>query len=137
MNTHDSDPMRLALELAGRAVGVCEPNPRVGCVLVDATGQEIGRGHTQQAGGPHAEIMALRDAQSRGLASAGATAYVTLEPCSHHGRTGPCCDALVAAGVGRVVASVADPNPQVRGAGFARLRAAGVDVEIGPGAEQS
>ncbi len=81
--------------------------------------------------------MALRDAQSRGYSVAGATAYVTLEPCSHHGRTGPCCDALIAAGIKKVVASIADPNPLVSGQGFARLRAAGVEVEIGPGAAES
>jgi len=129
--------MRQALDLAALAVGVCEPNPRVGCVLVAAGGQEIGRGHTQQAGGPHAEIVALRDAQARGNDTAGATAYVTLEPCAHQGRTGPCCDALIAAGVRRVVASLADPNPLVGGQGFARLRAAGIEVEIGPAAAES
>jgi diaminohydroxyphosphoribosylaminopyrimidine deaminase / 5-amino-6-(5-phosphoribosylamino)uracil reductase len=81
--------------------------------------------------------MALRDAEERELSTRGATAYVTLEPCSHHGRTGPCCDALIAAGVRKVVASIADPNPMVAGQGFARLRAAGIDVEVGPGAETS
>jgi len=129
--------MRQALDLAALAVGVCEPNPRVGCVLVAADGQEIGRGHTQEAGGPHAEIAALRDAQTRGNSTSGSTAYVTLEPCAHQGRTGPCCDALVAAGVRRVVASLADPNPLVGGQGFARLRAAGIEVEVGPGAAES
>lgn len=119
-----------ALDLAAQALLITSPNPRVGCVLVDTQGQIIGQGHTQQAGGPHAEVMALRDAAARGHATAGATAYVTLEPCSHHGRTGPCCDALIAAGVRRVVAAVADPNPMVAGNGFARLRAAGVQVEV-------
>ena len=113
------------------------PNPAVGCLLVDAKGLEIGSGSTQAVGGPHAEIMALRDAAARGNSVIGATAYVTLEPCSHHGRTGPCCDALIAAGIKRVVASIADPNPLVSGQGFARLRAAGVEVEIGPGSEES
>jgi diaminohydroxyphosphoribosylaminopyrimidine deaminase/5-amino-6-(5-phosphoribosylamino)uracil reductase len=113
------------------------PNPRVGCILTDAAGQVIGQGHTQQAGGPHAEIMALRDAAAHGLSAAGATAYVTLEPCSHHGRTGPCCDALIAAGIKKVVASIADPNPLVSGQGFARIRAAGIEVEVGPGAAES
>jgi diaminohydroxyphosphoribosylaminopyrimidine deaminase/5-amino-6-(5-phosphoribosylamino)uracil reductase len=127
----------LALRLAQQAIGTSEPNPRVGCVLTDAGGREIGAGHTQQAGGPHAEIMALRDAQARGHDVRGATAYVTLEPCAHHGRTGPCCDALVAAGIARVVASLTDPNPLVSGQGFARLRAAGIAVEVGPGAEES
>ena len=136
MNEDDSR-MALAQQLAARAVGVAEPNPRVGCVLFADDGREIGRGSTQAVGGPHAEVMALRDAAARGHATHGATAYVTLEPCSHHGRTGPCCDALVAAGVRRVVASVADPNPVVAGQGFARLRAAGVEVSTGPGATET
>jgi len=130
-------PIETALLLAAKSIGLSEPNPRVGCVIVDAQGQVIGQGHTQQAGGPHAEVVALRDAQARGHALAGATAYVTLEPCSHHGRTGPCCDALIAAGIAKVVASVGDPNPLVAGQGFARLRAAGIEVEVGPGAEAS
>jgi diaminohydroxyphosphoribosylaminopyrimidine deaminase/5-amino-6-(5-phosphoribosylamino)uracil reductase len=130
--------MQEALALAARAVGVSEPNPRVGCVIVTADGaRELGRGHTQAAGQAHAEIMALRDAGARGADVRGATAFVTLEPCAHHGRTGPCCDALAAAGIGRVVASVTDPNPLVAGQGFARLRAAGVAVETGPGANES
>ena len=97
----------------------------------------MGQGHTQQAGGPHAEIMALRDAATRGNSVKGATAYVTLEPCSHQGRTGPCCDALIAAGIKKVVVSIQDPNPLVSGQGIARLRAAGIEVEIGPGAAES
>ena len=133
----DSAWMRLALDEAAQAVGLAEPNPRVGCVLVSAQGQLLGRGHTQPVGGPHAEVMALRDMQSRGSAAAGATAYVTLEPCSHFGRTGPCCEALISCGIGRVVASIADPNPLVSGQGFARLSSAGVKVDIGPGAEES
>lgn len=131
------DPMQQALALAARALCVSNPNPRVGCVITDATGHVLGQGHTQQAGGPHAEVMALRDAQARGHAVTGATAWVTLEPCSHQGRTGPCCDALVAAGIGKVVAALADPNPLVAGQGFARLRAAGVEVDVGPGAQDS
>ena len=114
-----------------------QPNPRVGCVITDPSGQTIGQGHTQEAGGAHAEVMALRDAAARGNSVAGATAYVTLEPCSHHGRTGPCCDALIAAGIKKVVASLADPNPLVAGQGFERLRAAGVEVIVGPGAAAS
>ena len=97
----------------------------------------MGYGFTQRAGSPHAEIMALRDAVARGNSVIGATAYVTLEPCSHQGRTGPCCDALIAAGIKKVVASIADPNPLVSGQGFARLRAAGIEVEVGPGAMES
>lgn len=127
--------MAQAQDLATRSIGLSEPNPRVGCVLVGADGRQIGAGFTQQAGGPHAEVMALRDAQASGHATQGATAYVTLEPCSHHGRTGPCCDALVEAGVAHVVAAVQDPNPLVGGSGFTRLRAAGVAVTVGPGAD--
>lgn len=127
----------LASAAAVMALLGSDPNPRVGCVLVDASGRLLGQGHTQQAGGPHAEIMALRDAERQGNPVTGATAYVTLEPCSHYGRTGPCCDALVAAGIKKVVASIADPNPLVSGRGFEILRAAGVEVEVGPGAEAS
>jgi diaminohydroxyphosphoribosylaminopyrimidine deaminase/5-amino-6-(5-phosphoribosylamino)uracil reductase len=133
----DTQHIATALRLATSALLLTDPNPRVGCVLCDADGRVLGQGHTQKAGGPHAEVMALRDAAAQGHSVAGATAYVTLEPCSHHGRTGPCCDALVAAGVRRVVASLADPNPLVAGQGFERLRAAGVEVEVGPGAAES
>lgn len=126
-----------ALIGASQAINTSCPNPRVGCIIIDAEGRRLGQGHTQRAGGPHAEIMALRDAQARGHSVQGATAYVTLEPCSHHGRTGPCCDALIAAGIRKVVASIADPNPLVSGQGFERLRAAGVEVEVGLGAEES
>ena len=120
--------MREALALAHQAIGLTDPNPRVGCVLATDDGRVIGRGHTQQAGGPHAEVMALRDAQTRGESVQGATAVVTLEPCAHHGRTPPCCDALIAAGIGRVVMAMRDPFPQVAGQGVARLRAAGIEV---------
>jgi diaminohydroxyphosphoribosylaminopyrimidine deaminase/5-amino-6-(5-phosphoribosylamino)uracil reductase len=126
-----------AAELAQSALYLAPPNPRVGCVIVSAAGEVLGAGHTQRTGGPHAEIMALRDAQARGHDVRGATAYVTLEPCSHHGRTGPCCDALIDAGIRMVVASLTDPNPKVAGQGFARLRTAGVEVAIGPGAAES
>ena len=125
------------LKLAAYAKSACQPNPAVGAVLVDDQENILGQGHTQQAGGPHAEIMALRDAAARGNDIKGCTAYVTLEPCCHHGRTGPCCDALIAAGVKKVVASIADPNPLIAGQGFARLRAAGMEVEVGPGAAES
>lgn len=123
--------------LALTAQRAVSPNPAVGCVIAAADGTLLGQGHTQPVGGPHAEIMALRDAAARGHSVAGATAYVTLEPCSHHGRTGPCCDALIAAAIGKVVASIADPNPLVAGQGFARLRAAGIEVEVGPGADEA
>ncbi len=126
------DDMGRGLVLAQQALRLSNPNPRVGCVITSADGRVIGQGHTQQAGGPHAEVMALRDAQTQGESVAGATAYVTLEPCSHHGRTPPCCDALVAAGVARVVVATVDPNPLVAGRGIERLRAAGIEVEILP-----
>jgi diaminohydroxyphosphoribosylaminopyrimidine deaminase / 5-amino-6-(5-phosphoribosylamino)uracil reductase len=128
----DLEHMHAALALAEQAIGLSDPNPRVGCVITRADGQVIGRGHTQQAGGPHAEVMALRDAQQHGHATAGATAYVSLEPCAHHGRTPPCCDALIAAGIRRVVMACADPNPLVAGQGAARMAAAGIQVESGP-----
>jgi diaminohydroxyphosphoribosylaminopyrimidine deaminase / 5-amino-6-(5-phosphoribosylamino)uracil reductase len=124
-----SDPMQHALGLAENAIGLSEPNPRVGCVLVAADGQWIGEGHTQAAGSAHAEVMALRDAAARGHDTRGATAYVTLEPCSHHGRTPPCCDALIAACLRHVVVAVGDPNPAVDGQGVTRLRAAGITVD--------
>ena len=126
-----------ALKLVSGHLGYSHPNPTVGCILVGALGNTLGQGHTQAAGGPHAEVMALRDAAAQGNSVAGATAYVTLEPCCHHGRTGPCCNALIAAGIKKVVASIADPNPLVSGQGFARLRAAGIEVEVGPGAAES
>jgi len=128
--------MRQALAEATQALALTEPNPRVGCVISREDGaggiRIIGRGHTQQAGGPHAEVMALRNAAQRGEAVAGATVHVTLEPCAHHGRTPPCCDALIAAGVGRVVYAVEDPFPQVAGRGAQRLREAGIAVVHGP-----
>ena len=110
-------PMQEALQLAALAIGLCEPNPRVGCVIVGADDRVLGRGHTQQAGDAHAEVMALRDAAARGENVEGATAYVTLEPCAHHGRTPPCSEALVAARLGRVVMAIEDPDPLVAGAG--------------------
>lgn len=129
--------MNAALAQAATSMYITSPNPRVGCVLVNAANQPISTGATQAAGHAHAEIQALRNAAAAGHDTRGATAYVTLEPCAHQGRTGPCCDALIAAGIARVVASIADPNPLVGGQGFARLRAAGVDVEVGPGAAES
>lgn len=129
--------MQQAGELARQALTLSNPNPRVGCTIYSPQGELLGQGHTQRAGGPHAEIVALSDAAARGHEVRGATAYVTLEPCSHHGRTGPCCDALIAAGISKVVASLADPNPLVSGQGFQRLRAAGVEVEVGPGADEA
>jgi diaminohydroxyphosphoribosylaminopyrimidine deaminase/5-amino-6-(5-phosphoribosylamino)uracil reductase len=119
------------LDLASLGMGLTEPNPRVGCILVAPDGQSVlGEGHTQQAGGPHAEVMALRAAESAGCDVRGATAWVTLEPCAHHGRTPPCCDALVRAGIGRVVVALRDPFNQVDGRGIQRLREAGIEVQV-------
>ncbi|RTR07182.1 bifunctional diaminohydroxyphosphoribosylaminopyrimidine deaminase/5-amino-6-(5-phosphoribosylamino)uracil reductase RibD [Halomonas nitroreducens] len=119
--------MARALVLARRGLYTTDPNPRVGCVLVK-DGQRVGEGWHVRAGEPHAEIHALHAA---GEAARGATAYVTLEPCSHQGRTGPCAAALVAAGVARVIVAMRDPNPLVAGRGIARLREAGIEVEVG------
>jgi len=130
VNAAAPTPMHRALDLARQALWLTSPNPRVGCVITAADGRVLGEGHTQRAGGPHAEIMALRAAAERGHDVRGATAWVTLEPCAHQGRTGPCCDALAAAGIGRVVAALTDPNPQVAGQGMARLQAAGTQVEF-------
>jgi diaminohydroxyphosphoribosylaminopyrimidine deaminase/5-amino-6-(5-phosphoribosylamino)uracil reductase len=127
---NDRDAMALALAWAARGMYITAPNPRVGCVIV-RDGVVIGAGHTQPAGQAHAEIQALRDAAARGNDVRGATAYVTLEPCSHHGRTPPCSEALIAAGLGRVVAAMGDPNPLVAGQGLAQLAAAGIDVTSG------
>jgi diaminohydroxyphosphoribosylaminopyrimidine deaminase/5-amino-6-(5-phosphoribosylamino)uracil reductase len=123
--------MSLALTWAEKAMNITTPNPRVGCVIVNPQGVLIGSGHTQAAGQAHAEIMALQDAEQQGHDLAGATAYVTLEPCSHQGHTGPCCDALIQVGLARVVVAVQDPNPQVSGNGIARLRQAGLQVDVG------
>ena len=130
LNAAPVSPMHRALELAQQALWLTSPNPRVGCVITAADGTVLGEGHTQRAGGPHAEIVALQEAARRGHDVRGATAWVTLEPCAHHGRTGPCCDALAAAGVGRVVAALTDPNPRVAGQGMARLQAAGAQVQL-------
>ena len=120
----------LALQLAQQSTGWSSPNPRVGCVIVSANGQVIGSGYTQRPGQPHAEIMALHDVANRGASPAGSTVYVTLEPCSHYGRTPPCCDALISAGVAKVVVALQDPNPLVSGKGMERLRTAGIEVEL-------
>lgn len=119
-----------SLVFAHRALNLCNPNPRVGCVIATCNGNASG--HTQQVGGPHAEMMALRDATEKGLTVKGCTAYVTLEPCSHYGRTPPCCDGLIAAGIGKVVVALLDPNPLVSGQGAGKLRNAGIEVELLP-----
>jgi len=129
----DARFMALALALGGRGLGRVWPNPAVGCVIV-GEGRIVGRGWTQPGGRPHAETVAL--GQAGGLAR-GATAYVTLEPCSHHGKTPPCADALVAAGVARVVTALTDPDPRVSGRGHAMLRAAGIAVTEGIGAAEA
>ena len=123
----DREFMRQALALAERGLYTTTPNPRVGCVVVK-DGALVASGWHEKAGMPHAEALALKAAGER---ARGATLYVNLEPCSHHGRTPPCADAIVAAGIGRVVAAMQDPNPKVAGAGFAKLRAAGIEVESG------
>lgn len=128
----DARWMRAALALARRGIGRTAPNPAVGCVLV-RDGRLLGRGWTKPGGRPHAERVALDQAAAQfgPDAARGATAYVTLEPCAHHGRTPPCADALVASGVARVVACLTDPDPRVQGRGFARLREAGIATECG------
>jgi diaminohydroxyphosphoribosylaminopyrimidine deaminase/5-amino-6-(5-phosphoribosylamino)uracil reductase len=133
LTDQDSIWMAQALHLAERGLYTTSPNPRVGCVLVQpdklaGSGKLLAEGWHERAGKAHAEVHALRAA---GAAAKGATAYVTLEPCSHHGRTPPCADALIAAGVARVVIAMQDPNPQVAGQGIARLQSAGIEVECG------
>jgi diaminohydroxyphosphoribosylaminopyrimidine deaminase / 5-amino-6-(5-phosphoribosylamino)uracil reductase len=129
LETRDDAYMREALVLALRGLGTTSPNPMVGAVVV-ADGRIVGRGYHPRPGEPHAEIFALREA---GMRARGATLYTTLEPCAHTGRTGPCTEAIVAAGIRRTVAAMIDPDPQVRGAGLARLRAAGVETTVGVG----
>lgn len=125
--------MRAALALARRSLGRTWPNPAVGCVIV-RDGRVIGRGRTRDGGRPHAEADALASARE---SVAGATVYVTLEPCAHYGKTPPCADALIAAGVTRVVSALEDPDPRVKGQGHSRLKAAGIAVEIGEGAAEA
>ncbi len=124
----DEQYMRKALELARAGVGLVSPNPAVGAVVVDASGREVGAGTHTYDGVKHAEVLALEQA---GSAARGGTLYLNLEPCSHQGRTGPCADAVIAAGISRVVCSMADPNPRVSGQGFAKLRASGIAVQVG------
>jgi diaminohydroxyphosphoribosylaminopyrimidine deaminase / 5-amino-6-(5-phosphoribosylamino)uracil reductase len=127
-SSNDEQLMRRALELARAGIGLTSPNPAVGAVVVDGSGREVGSGTHTYDGIKHAEVLALEKAGER---ARGATLYLNLEPCSHQGRTPPCADAVIAAGIGRVVCSMQDPNPQVAGQGFARLRAAGIKVEVG------
>ncbi len=125
--------MNAALNLGERSLGLAAPNPSVGAILVKG-GAVVGRGVTAPGGRPHAEPIAIAEAAE---AARGATLYVTLEPCSHHGKSPPCADAIVAAGIARVVSAMEDPNPEVAGQGHARLRAAGIAVTVGPGSEQA
>jgi len=134
INPADEARLQEALALAATAIGLSDPNPRVGCVIGRTDGTTLGRGATQTAGDAHAEVMALRDALQQGHDLRGATAWVTLEPCAHHGRTPPCCDALIGAGLARVVIAAIDPFASVNGAGVARLRAAGIQVDLASGA---
>lgn len=136
MTTADDEFMAQAITAASMARLRTPPNPWVGCVLV-RDGSVIGTGATQPPGGRHAEAEALADAANRGVDPSGATAYVTLEPCSHQGRTPPCADALIAAGVTRVVSALEDPDPNVAGQGHDRLRAAGVEVVVGIGQQEA
>jgi diaminohydroxyphosphoribosylaminopyrimidine deaminase / 5-amino-6-(5-phosphoribosylamino)uracil reductase len=130
MPDHDTDEpfLRRALDLARQGIGLTSPNPCVGAVIVDAKGAIVGSGSHTYDGMKHAEILALEQA---GEKARGATLYINLEPCSHQGRTGPCVDAVIAAGVSRVVASMQDPNPQVSGKGFTKLRSSGIEVSSG------
>jgi diaminohydroxyphosphoribosylaminopyrimidine deaminase / 5-amino-6-(5-phosphoribosylamino)uracil reductase len=129
---HDSHFFDLALTQAQKAQRISPPNPAVGCILISSTGKRIGQGHTQTVGNAHAEVMALRDAAATGESTIGATAYVTLEPCSHYGRTPPCCNALIEAKVAKVVIAALDPNPLVAGKGVELLQKAGIQVEVLP-----
>ena len=126
----DHQFMSEALAQAQQSLYLSNPNPRVGCVIVK-DGQVIGRGHTQKVGGPHAEVQALADVRAKGLSAQSSTVYVTLEPCSHTGRTPPCVDALIAAKPSMVVVAMSDPNPLVAGQGLERLKAAGLEVRCG------
>lgn len=130
MTSLDDARLDRAFVCAEQAVGVSDPNPRVGCVIGLEDGRVLGEGVTQAAGQAHAEVMALAAARGLGADVRGATAWVTLEPCSHHGRTPPCCDALIDAGVSRVVVACLDPNPAVNGHGVERLRQAGIEVVL-------
>src|SRR5690242_7797609 len=128
--SHETDELflRRALDLARKGIGLTAPNPCVGAILVDEQGAAVGSGFHTYEGVKHAEVLAIEQA---GEKARGSTLYINLEPCSHQGRTSPCADAVIAAGVRHVVASMPDPNPKVSGAGFSKLKAAGIDVSVG------
>jgi len=134
--SHETDGLflRRALDLARQGIGLTSPNPCVGAVLVDTQGTVVGSGFHTYDGVKHAEVLAIQQA---GEKARGSTLYINLEPCSHQGRTSPCADAVIAAGIRRVVASMADPNPKVSGAGFSKLRAAGIEVSVGTLSEEA
>lgn len=132
LDPNDLQQLNRALALAEQSIGLSDPNPRVGCVIADRQGVVVAEGFTQAAGQAHAEAQALQAARLAGHDLRGGTAWVTLEPCAHHGRTPPCCDALVEAGIARVVVALSDPFPAVNGAGMQRLRAAGITVDLLP-----
>lgn len=131
---NDEQRMSQAIQVAASARLHTSPNPWVGCVIVTVTG-DVYEGATEPPGGRHAEIVALHAAATAGVDVRGATLFTTLEPCSHHGRTGPCAEAIIAAGIGRVVSAIEDPDPQVAGRGHTMLRAAGIAVTVGPGSQ--
>src|SRR6266851_4358170 len=130
-SAQDEQYMRQALSMARQGTALASPNPRVGAVIVTPSGEVAGTGFHTYAGVKHAEVLAIEQALQAGERTRSATLYLNLEPCSHQGRTGPCADALIAAGIRRVVACMPDPNPQVGGKGFARLREAGITVASG------
>ena len=130
MTDQDQKQMQAALKLASRGIGSVEPNPAVGCIIVKGN-QVAGKGWHKKFGGPHAEINALEDCAELGVNPSGATMYVTLEPCCHHGQTPPCTDAIIEAGIAKVYIAVRDPSDHASGAGIDKLRAAGIDVQVG------
>jgi diaminohydroxyphosphoribosylaminopyrimidine deaminase / 5-amino-6-(5-phosphoribosylamino)uracil reductase len=136
MNAEDDKFMQSALKLAEKGIGSVEPNPAVGCVIVKA-GQVIGTGYHHKFGGPHAEINALDDCRKLGVKPEDSTMYVTLEPCCHIGKTGPCTEAIITAKVARVVVAIQDPSPHAAGKGIEQLRSAGIEVEVGSCQEQA
>ena len=136
MNSHDEKLMRSALKLAEKGVGSVEPNPAVGCIVVKA-GQVVGKGYHKQFGGPHAEINAIDDCRTLSIKPDGGTMYVTLEPCCHQGKTGPCTEAIIDAKLARVVVATPDPSQHAKGQGIEQLRQAGIEVEVGLCADEA